>query len=169
MKSMLKPLLIITMRVHLLALCFFLVPCLALSRELAFGDSTYQPTCSKAEWAKFDAWLVKVADARKPTEIVNLAKSYLCGRGNAANRAIQRAMPAALRYVASGSGQADLVERRSRTQFKVRVGEFWGAQIEDDGQDIHVFGFVNEACGHSARFRYVASRWLIVEVGDACD
>jgi hypothetical protein len=139
------------------------------SQELVFGESTYQPTCSKSEWADFGAWLVQVADARKPDDMVALARTYLCGNGDAANRAAQRSMPKVVRHVASGSGEEDLIERRSRDEFEVRGGEFWNASVEKEDQDVWVSGLVNEACGHSVRFRYVASSWLLVEFRDACD
>lgn len=100
--------------------------------------------------------------------------AMLCTADDAGNRErIKRFVPAHVREVQEGTGQAPVFQRVRRSDELIQrlsaAGKAWEASVEAESDKIVLQYFPDEACVASRTLRYAKGKWTLAEIGEACD
>jgi hypothetical protein len=122
--------------------------------------------CTTAERDRLKAETIRFAEGRNPAEAWVIAESMLCSE-----HAPISSMPKLVRqeqYGLTDSPGPDFV-LVPRSEIRTFAGRAYGVTIERHKQDIRFYFQTAGICNGVFALRPVASKWLLVEVGEACD
>lgn len=132
----------------------------------AFSDAVLAPACTPTELTKLRATTYTRSKGRNPDSAWLVAESMLCGRV-----APLKDMPqlVATEQYGIGDDPGPIFALTSRDKIRALDGIAYGVTIEVDGQDLHFNYNTAGICVGSFTLRFIASDWLLVKAGEACD
>lgn len=130
----------------------------------------YPSACGTAGWAELEGALRTRAEGRRPQQLVDLVRTYLCDEGPQADQRLQRWVA---RYVRVTSEETGIVgqshSRMERASVQALGGRAWSAGVEAEDGQVWVSFAPNEACARSTGFRHGRRGWTLYALSEACD
>jgi len=153
------------------------VPCAAKPSEryprLMMHGESYENSCHPVDVDKLRKALLmsKVRSAEQLWHAVNV---LLCSRDNGADVVyITKMFPSRIRRRAEGTGADPIIGTVQRSRAVVdeviAKGQAWDATLRNEGKTVILQYFKDEVCVHGVDFMFVNRRWMISEIGQACD
>ncbi|MQA36752.1 hypothetical protein [Rugamonas aquatica] len=135
------------------------------------GELSKPNACTASNKAALRAQLSKSPAA---DEVWRLTELLLCGARTPANSAYLRShMPAKITVSNSDTGSEDQTSTvkvdAQLIDTLLGAGEARDAELRDEGNDIVLQYWPNEACVNGRTLRYTKGKWRIVAISDACD
>jgi hypothetical protein len=133
----------------------------------------YPNICKPAEKEAFSHAILRsdAPDAKGAWRAVNM---ILCSPRSGASRSyINGLLPKVVRKHVSSVGDKDTVRRVARSDALVEEimagGKAWDGELRTEREEIYFQYFANEACVREVRLSFLDRKWLISEIGEACD
>lgn len=133
----------------------------------------YENACAPGEKASMRLEIAKrnLPDARKLQSAVEFV---LCASLNNRNaKRMYRLLDTVVSTSDEGTGQDTLVDKlpKAKVDFAdvMAEGNAWDVNLDLTNGDVTLQYFSNEACVESRKLRHSKDRWLIYEIGGACD
>jgi len=122
--------------------------------------------CTTLERARLKAETIRIAKGRNPEDAWIVAASMLCSEHAPINNMPKLVLQE--QYGLTDRPGPDFV-LVPRSEIRTFAGRAYGVTVERHKQDIRFHFQTAGICNGAFALRPIASKWLIVEVGEACD
>lgn len=141
--------------------------------SLTMHGWTYSNACSKPEQQVLQQAVLK-ADVKNMPMVWRAVQALLCAPRTGPERAYLASMFAKkVKKELESTGSEPSYEVVPRTDEVINdtmaAGEAWAADIQIQVDEIKLHYFANEACVRGVTFSYRQRKWVIDEIGEACD
>lgn len=138
--------------------------------SIGIHGQDYPSACGTAEWADLEGALRTLATGRRPQQLVDLVRTYLCDEGPQADQRLQRRVAPYVRVTSEETGIiGQSHSRMERASVQALGGRAWGAGVEAQEGQVWVSFAPNEACATSTGFRHGRQGWTLYALNEACD
>lgn len=143
------------------------------NRSLTMHGGTYSNTCSKPEQQVLRQAVSKAGVKNMPV-VWRAVQALLCAPRTGPERAYLASMFAKkIKRELEATGTEPSYEVVSRTDELIdntmAAGEAWAAGIQIEVDEIKLHYFASEACVRGVTLSYRRNKWVIDEIGEACD
>lgn len=138
--------------------------------SIGIHGQDYPSACGAAEWADLEGALRTQAEGRRPQQLVDLVRTYLCDEGPQADQRLQRRVAQYVRVISEETGIIGQSHSRiERASVRALGGRAWSAGVEAEEGRVWVSFAPNEACATSTGFRHGRQGWMLYALNEACD
>jgi hypothetical protein len=139
------------------------------SHALQMDSRALAPACEAAEWGRIERELREAADGHRPSALIRLGKTYLCGHDAAATRYLLQHAPTKVLRITQARGERSSIRLIPRAQaVRPQGGAAWDFDIAPGTRRSRVVFHTSLECTGGATFALKGSVWLIVAIHEVC-